>query len=179
MRRIGITGHVTITTGTADLVYAALAKQLRLLDDGGLRGVTCLADGADQLFARAVLACDGSYEVVIPARDYRLAAVTAENRAAFDELLERAAAVSCMPFPHSNREAYLAASLEMLNRCDLLLAVWDGHPSAVVGDTADVVRVARERRIPVTVLWPNGSARRGPSGPATPARQGQGRSGGS
>lgn len=159
MARIGVTGHVVLADGTAELVYARLAEELRPYAGAELHGVTCLADGADQLFARAVLACDGTYEVVIPARDYRRRAVEAHNLATFDELLRRATSVSYMPFPRSGRDAFLAASMEMLRRCDRLFAVWDGRPSTDVGDTADVVRAAQSRQLPVTVLWPTGARR--------------------
>lgn len=67
MPRIGVTGHVMLASGTAELVYAGLAEELRPYAGPELRGITCLADGADQLFARAVLALGGSYEVVVPA----------------------------------------------------------------------------------------------------------------
>jgi hypothetical protein len=160
VKRIGVTGHVILARGTAELVYDCLAQQLAPYAASGLHGVTCLADGTDQLFARAILALDGTYEVIVPALDYRRHAVDADNRPVFDDLLARASAVSYMPFLDSDRNAYMAASEELLRRVDLLLAVWDGEPSLGLGDTADVVRVARARRLPVTVLWPAG-ARRG------------------
>ncbi|MDG4788512.1 hypothetical protein O7626_21665 [Micromonospora sp. WMMD1102] len=159
MTRIGVTGHVMLADGTAELVYARLTEELRPYAGPELHGITCLADGADQLFARAVLACGGSYEAVIPALDYRQRAVREHNLRDFDELLRGATSVSYMPFPCSGREAYLAASLEMLRRCERLFAIWDGHPSADVGDTADVVRAAHEHQLPVTVLWPSGAQR--------------------
>lgn len=159
MPRIGVTGHVLLADGTAELIYACLAEELRPYAGSDLHGITCLADGSDQLFARAILAAGGTYEVVIPATDYRRHAVEEHNLAAFDELLDRASTVSYMPFQRSGREAYMAASEELLRRCDLLLAVWDGKPSISVGDTADVVRAARERGVPVTVLWPTGARR--------------------
>ncbi|MFB9239121.1 hypothetical protein ACFFWC_26930 [Plantactinospora siamensis] len=160
MPRIGITGHVRLADGTAELVYDCLAGFLAPYAGTDLHGVTCLADGADQLFARAVLALGGSYEAIIPALDYRRAAVPAGNRVDFDDLLERAGSVSYMPFPRSGRAAYAAANDELLRRSDLLVAVWDGRPSDRLGATAHVVRAARERGLPVTVLWPDG-ARRG------------------
>ncbi|MEV1286271.1 hypothetical protein [Micromonospora sp. NPDC049679] len=157
MPRIGVTGHVALADGTAQLVYECLTRQLRGYPGAELQGITCLAEGSDQLFARAVLAAQGTYEVVLPAADYRERVI---DRNAFDELVRRASAVSYMPFAHSDRDAYLAASQELLRRSELLLAVWDGNPSTVRGDTADVVRTARAWGVPVTVLWPTG-ARRG------------------
>jgi hypothetical protein len=51
------------------------------------------------------------------------------------------------------------ASLRMLVEADELLAVWDGQPARGYGGTADVVGVAREKGIPVTVVWPAGAMR--------------------
>jgi hypothetical protein len=157
--RIGVTGHVLLAEGTAELVVAGLTRELSRYAGPGLHGVTCLADGADQLFARVVLALGGTYEAIIPAADYRRSAVRPGNLATFDDLLARASAVRCMPFETSGREAYMAASVELLRCCDRLLAVWDGRPTAVVGDTADVVRTARALGLPVTVCWPAGARR--------------------
>lgn len=160
MPRIGVTGHVMLAAGTAELIYRSLVDELRQYAGDELHGITCLADGADQLFARAILALNGTYEVIIPALDYRRQMVEWHNRAAFDELLGRACTVTYLPFKHSNRRAFMTASEEVLSRCDLLVAVWDGAPSRTLGDTADVVRAALARGLPVTVVWPTG-ARRG------------------
>ncbi len=40
-----------------------------------------------------------------------------------------------------------------------LVAVWDGAPSDGTGGTGDVVLAARERGLPVTVVWPDGAVR--------------------
>jgi hypothetical protein len=40
-----------------------------------------------------------------------------------------------------------------------LVAVWDGEPSDGHGGTGDVVAAARERGLPVTAVWPDGTAR--------------------
>ncbi|ASW55881.1 hypothetical protein [Plantactinospora sp. KBS50] len=159
MPRIGITGHVRLANGTAELVYECLAAHLASYAGGELHGVTCLADGADQLFARAVLAHGGDYEAIIPALDYRTAAVAPENRTGYDELLDRARSVSYLAYPHSGRPAYLAASEELLRRSERLVAVWDGERSGDPGGTAHLVRLARDRGLPVTVLWPAGARR--------------------
>jgi hypothetical protein len=154
VHRIGVTGHVALPEDVASWVAAALARRLGSLPSGPLHGITCLARGADQLFARAVLALRGTFEVVLPAADYGQMMIDAGHGEDFRELLRRAQAVETLPFASSCREAYLAASEAMLDRCDLLLAVWDGRPSRRMGDTADVVRLARERELPVEVFWP-------------------------
>lgn len=122
-------------------------------------GVTCLARGADQVFARVVLELGGAVEVVLPAADYRERKVKPGNAAEFDELIGRAAEVRTMAFSESSRDAYMAASEDVLSSVDEMVAVWDGAPSGGHGGTADVVEAARDRGIPVTVIWPDGAAR--------------------
>ncbi|BCB84967.1 hypothetical protein Psuf_022800 [Phytohabitans suffuscus] len=156
MARIGITGHARLAGDTSSLVYKALTTELRRYTGGKLHGITCLCDGVDQIFARAVIERGGDLAVVLPADDYRERLVDRDD---FDRLLGKAAQVSRMPFRHSDRQAYKAASEEVLRRCDLLLAVWDGMPSREVGDTADVVATAWKDGVPVVVLWPAGARR--------------------
>jgi hypothetical protein len=52
--RIGVSGHANITPATAELVYRALRDLLAAYRD--VTGVTCIARGADQVFARAMMA---------------------------------------------------------------------------------------------------------------------------
>jgi hypothetical protein len=168
--RIGVTGHVHVSDEVARWVSTALVERLGRIADGyrtphppderRLHGVTCLAAGADQLFARAVLAVNGSFDVVLPARDYAARMASTQNAAASQELLGKARHVDTLPFATSGRAAYRAASETMLGRCDLLLAVWNGEPTRNVGDTADVVALARGRRLPVDVVWPPGMTSR-------------------
>lgn len=116
-----------------------------------LVGVSALAAGADQIFADAVLAAGGVLDVIVPADDYRIT-LEPQDRVVFDRLVEAAQSVMTMDYPHSGSGAYLAAGLEMLGRCDRLVAVWDGEAPRGEGGTADMVRRAREQGIPVTVI---------------------------
>jgi hypothetical protein len=155
--RIGITGHSNLAEATAELVAAELREILEGQRDD-LVGVTCLARGADQVFARVVRELGGSLEVVLPAADYRDRKVKPDNAAEFDGLIA-AASVHTMPFTESNRDAYMAASEHVLSSVDKLIAVWDGGPSGGHGGTADVVEAARDRGLDVTVVWPKHAAR--------------------
>jgi predicted aspartyl protease len=158
MVRIGITGHSNLTPDSVPLVAAAIEKVLAE-HDGPITGVSCLARGADQVFARAVLDTGGTLAVILPARDYRERKVKPDNREAFESLIERAASVQVMPFETSNRDAYAAAGDAVLADVDLLVAVWDGAPPDGKGGTGDTVMAARERGVPVTVVWPAGGRR--------------------
>ncbi len=150
---------MNLARDTVHLVAEALRGILQDYRDGELVGMTCLARGSDQIFARVVLEQGGAVEVVLPAADYRERKIEPDNVVEFDELISRARAVRTLPFEKSSREAYMAASEEVLSSVDSLIAVWDGKPSGGYSGTADVVGAARERGLAVTVVWPDGARR--------------------
>lgn len=154
---IGVTGHVHLSEDSEQLIFDAVVKALREYASEKPHGITCLARGADQIFARAVVALGGTFDVVLPAHDYRRRIVTTEERHTFDLLMEQASKVRVMRARRSGRAAYVAASRYMLNRSTVLFAVWDGQPTRSPGDTAHVVSLAEERGLPVKVLWPAGA----------------------
>ncbi|HVB43899.1 MAG TPA: hypothetical protein VNF47_14520 [Streptosporangiaceae bacterium] len=157
--RIAVTGHMDLTPATTTLVDAALRDLLADYQSADLTGVTCLARGADQIFARAILDRGGQLVVILPSPSYREQKVRPDNLAEFDSLLSRATEVRQMPFAESGREAYEAANSVLLDLADQLAAVWDGQPGKDQGGTGAVVQQARELGKPVHVIWPNGAAR--------------------
>jgi hypothetical protein len=158
--RIAVTGHMNLTAGSVPLVYAAITDALTAATGDELTGISCLARGADSIFAEAVLDLGGSLEVVLPASGYRAQKVEPRDAVQFDELVRRAAHVRTLPFPKADRVAYEAANEVLVSSCDRLFAVWDGQTGADRGSTSSVVEYAGSRGIPVTVIWPRG-ARRG------------------
>ncbi|MFF7942220.1 hypothetical protein ACFZC5_21125 [Nocardia gamkensis] len=158
MVRIGVTGHTNFTPATEPLVSAVIGELLAAYAAPDLVGVSCLARGADSMFAKAVLDAGGQLEVVLPSRNYREAQVRPDQAALFDELVDRAAAVRVMDFDDAGLEAYEAANETMLASCDRLIAVWDGA-AGQRGGTGSVVALARRRDVPVEIVWPEGAAR--------------------
>lgn len=157
MLRIAVSGHRGLPAQTVTLVDRAIRAHLAECDSA-IVGLTCLADGADQIFARAVLDAGGSIEVVVPAERYR-DGLPAEVHGDYDELLSKAAHVHRLTYDESSSEAHMSASIYMLEHAEELWAVWDGLPARGYGGTADVVAHARSRGWPVTVIWPDGAAR--------------------
>jgi hypothetical protein len=155
--RIGITGHSALTDVSLPLVAEGIRAVLAEHEE--LVGVTCLARGADQIFARVTLDLGGTIEVTIPSDDYRERKVNPAERAEFDALLEEAVDVRVMPFPEAGRDAYMAASEHVLSTVDELVAVWDGRSASGYGGTSDVVEAAHKRGMRVTVVWPDGCMR--------------------
>jgi hypothetical protein len=156
--RIAITGHRGLPAATERLVDKALREQLAPYAGGDLIGVSNLADGADQLFAQAVLDAGGQLEVIVPAVQYRNG-LPESAHATYDKLLVRASRVDRLNQIESTEQAHMEASNAMLDRADHLFAVWDGQPARGYGGTADVVNEARERGQPVTIIWPEGASR--------------------
>lgn len=149
---------MNITDESIPLVADAIRAHLETIGDE-LIGVSCIARGADSVFAKAVLDVGGALEVILPSADYREAKVKPDHAPLFDELIAKAATVRTLPFQTANRAAYEAANNVMLDEADQLVAVWDGEPSPDRGGTAGAVADARERGLPVIVIWPNGALR--------------------
>lgn len=157
MHRIAVSGHRGLPGPTADLVGKAI--RAALAEHGPiLVGLSCLADGADQIFARTVTDVGGRLEVLIPAAKYR-DGLPAGAHAEYDRLLALAAAIHRLPFAESTSEAHMAASKLMIDNADELYAVWDGKPARGYGGTADVVAYARAHGTRVRVIWPPGAQR--------------------
>ena len=156
--RVGFTGHSNLTTDAEPVIANALEKVFADIA-GPVVGVTCLARGADQIGAQVVLELGGAVEVILPAEDYRERKVKPDKRETFESLIRQATTVRVLPFETSSRAAYMAASETLLREVEHLVAVWDGQPSYGHGGTGDVVAAARERGVPVTVVWPDGAQR--------------------
>ncbi|OEJ49514.1 hypothetical protein [Streptomyces agglomeratus] len=157
MTRIGITGHqglpedaISFATGKIREIFAQAASPLI--------GYGSLAEGADQLFARELLAAGGTLHVVIPASDYE-GTFSESDKSTYFDLLDHAATVTRLPYPAPSEEAYDAAGQWVVSHCDVLIAVWDGEPSRGLGGTADAVAHARKLGRTVHVVWPAGVRR--------------------
>lgn len=156
MTQLAITGH----RGLSAELEAEIDRMIRaaVAGHGDVVGVSCLADGADAVFAQAVLDAGGSLVAVLPASGYR-ESLPEDYRPVYDRLLARAGKVVQLPYGTPDPHAYMEAGKRMVDEAEELLAVWDGQPGRGPGGTADVVAYARSRDVPVTVLWPEGAIR--------------------
>ncbi|MFI0784598.1 hypothetical protein ACH4Q6_03240 [Streptomyces lydicus] len=162
MVTIAITGHMDLADEALGRIRADLRELLADLHDDALAGRSCLARGADTLFAEEILSLGGRLSAIIPSRDYREAVVRPADLAAFDALRDAAADVVVLPYEHAGRAAYEAANRRLLQGADRLVAVWDGSaPTGRGGGTADTVAAARRAGLAVDVVWPLGAFRSG------------------
>jgi hypothetical protein len=156
--RIGITGHMDLEPATTRLIIDELRVHLRALIHercGRIVGVSCLAPGADRVFAHVLLEFGGTLEAIFPSGEYD----GAHSESSVVRLLRRAASIRTIDHPRDRPQAYVAANEAMLDSIDSLFAVWNGIRSGKPGGTAHVVERAWSRRIPVTVIWPEGASR--------------------
>lgn len=155
--RLGVSGHQVLPVAATKYVCGAIKA---LLSDAGenLVGVTSLAAGSDQLFARLVLAAGGQLHAVLPSQHYE-ETFTAEDREEFERLIALAETHEVLPFDAPSEQAFYAAGRRVVDLCDRLVAVWDGQPSRGLGGTADVVAYAQREARDVQVIWPAGVVR--------------------
>lgn len=158
MTRIAVSGHRGLSTQVGRLLDNAIRAELSRYDPTTLVGISCLADGADQIFACAILDSGAALEVIVPAAEYR-DGLPADVRQSYDRLLQQATAVKKLAYQHSTPTAHMDASIRMLQDADILFAIWDGKPARAFGGTADVVAHARSIGLRTIVIWPEGATR--------------------
>lgn len=138
----GITGHQHLEDSLGwDWVRREIVAILRKVPSP-LLGVTSLAVGADQLFAEIVLQLGGTIEAVIPIPDYERTFKSSSDMATYLRLKNAASRLEILESSFPDEIAFLEAGKRVVDRCELLIAVWDGLPSHGLGGTADVVNYA-------------------------------------
>lgn len=159
MTRVGCTGHQNLSAATRRNVAAAIGAALAAETDEDLVGLSSLAEGADQMFALAVLAAGGQLHAVIPSKNYEQSFQSERSRTTYAALLGLAATSKVLAFDAPTEDAFLAAGHEVADQSDFLLAVWDGKGAGGKGGTADIVAYAQKRRVETRVIWPPGARR--------------------
>ncbi len=163
--RVGVTGHrsfadVDAVTNAIDAVLERLAPD----DTTTITVVSSLAEGADRLVVDRVLRRPhGALEVILPLAgdDYADDFTSDASRRQFSELLATASSVEVAAagdrdrdpdFGWSRQEAYERAGRAVVDRCDALIAVWDGEQARGRGGTAEIVHYAIDRGVAVEVV---------------------------
>jgi hypothetical protein len=166
---IGVTGHRALKNQAQirSIVDQVIDDIKQAHPESSLVVLSPLAEGADRLVARQVLAQDGSRLIVaMPMRkiDYMSDFETQDSIREFNELLDQASEIIELPGQSLREGAYADVGRYILDRCDLLIALWDGQKSEGVGGTGEIVALARERGMPlawIRVMRPNVGGRSG------------------
>lgn len=159
---IGATGHRDVPEAPALVaairqVIAETRAAVRAagIDQVVFGVVSALAEGADRVIARTVLEDPGAVLEValpLPVDTYELDFADDASRADFHQLLDQAAVVRTEPAAAERESAYMLAGYRVVERSDVLIAVWDEHARRGRGGTADVVSAAR-RATPSPVVY--------------------------
>ena len=165
--RIAVIGHrkLEVSPSLVTAVDAALDRARTLCGSPErIELLSPLADGSDRLVAAVALEhADTSLIAVLPLpkNDYLQDFTTPDSRAEFEGLLARAARVETPPSSRERTRAYAAVGRDIVDRCDVLVALWDGRPPRGVGGTGETVDYAR--RVGRPIVWvaldDDGSAR--------------------
>lgn len=160
MTTIGVTGHQVLPLEAVSYIEREIARIVEEIGSrGDLVGLTSLAIGADQLFAKAIIFAGGQLEVIVPCREYETTFNREEDLIAYRLLLARSSKVEIMDYDNPSEESFFAAGCRIVDSCDELLAIWDGKPARGFGGTADIVKYARGDARRITVIWPKGVVR--------------------
>ncbi len=133
-------------------VEEALRRIERAFPGEPVTVISALAEGADRIVARHVLARPGARLVVplpLAKSDYLTDFQSEESRAEFLRLLQRADQVEEMPSAATREQAYEAAGEYVLNNSDVLITIWDGENAQGRGGTGEIVSRARVRGLPI------------------------------
>jgi hypothetical protein len=145
----------TISTVT----HGLCAQERKFFADAvpGLRLLSGLAEGSDRHVATVASARGYSLHAILPFERGRYSAdfQSPESLAAFHGMLANAERVFEMPGDRAEPDrAYEMAGLGIVAHSDVLVAIWDGSESRGPGGTAEVIRVALKRGLPVIRLDP-------------------------
>ena len=153
---LGVTGHRILAESAK--IRAGVRRGLERISETfpghPLTVLSSLAEGADRLVAKEVLAAPGALLVaVLPVArtDYLTDFTSAASRDEFLELIGRAHQIVELP-PQASRDAsYQSAGNYVVNHCDVLMTVWDGRDAQGKGGTGATVARARRKQIPL--VW--------------------------
>lgn len=154
--KVGVTGHQRIDSSEKwPWVRRAIIQELESLPHP-IAGASCLAAGADQLFAECVLELGGALTAVLPFRDYDRAFADDTSLETYRKLLSQAGEVEIIPDESNgdDEEAFLRAGKRVVEISDLLFAVWDGLPAKGKGGSGDIVEFACRIGVPVIHINP-------------------------
>lgn len=163
MLKIAVTGHRSNRiSNEAESALTAIVEHLlaRLKNESRqpIQVISALAEGADRIVVEAAILVDVPFRVILPfpAADYADDFASDASKQRFLELLEFAQATDTLVFAEQRKrsDGYVAVGDALLASADVLLAIWDGEPARGHGGTADVVRQALDKRIPVLWLLP-------------------------
>jgi len=152
----GITGHRRIPD--PENLFKTILRQSELLlaDGNAVCGLTPLAEGADRIFAQALLQLGIPYCVPLPLEQKNYEHDFPDSLAEFHSLLERAQTVFTLPRcpwlaeseiqpdVYGRNFQYLSVGVYIANQSDVLFSAWNGKPAQGMGGTAQITHLFQD-----------------------------------
>lgn len=166
---IGVTGHRLQRLETGNLAFLArnIADLLAEIESGAramgrtqFRLISNFADGADRIAGDVALERGWTLDALLPfprddfARDFGSAVEMAAFVAQLDQAGSSASVGPARLADDDGTAGYEAAGRAILDRCDILIGIWDKGPARGRGGAAQIIGEAIGRNIPVVVIDP-------------------------
>jgi hypothetical protein len=122
-----------------------------------ITALSLLAEGADRLAIEEILRLDQSQHVAILPFERAVYATEfgpagSPSQLHFAALVARAAEIVELGGDGDREDGYLRAGHLVVDRCDVLLTIWDGADARGRGGTAHIVAYAREKGKPIVIV---------------------------
>lgn len=161
---VGVTGHRDLVPQETDVLEKLVIEFINELrgrfPHTPIRVMSALAEGADRLAAHAAIKCGADLHVVLPmpADEYMNDFETAESKAEFETLCERAEVFTLPVTGKTDQDAelsgderthcYANVGMFISAHCHVLLALWDGVYSDKLGGTSQIIYFHHYDRLP-------------------------------
>ena len=170
--RIGVTGHMSLDLSRSSEIEVGIEKAVTLIareyPESYFTVLSPMAVGSDQLVTKKIILKPGFTKLIaiLPTDqeeyikdfgvtdDHRADYRGAERRQEFQYWLnENAAEIITMPPAPTRDEAYRESGCFIVEKCDLLIAIWDGDKAQGIGGTAEIVDKAIQCKKPLIHIW--------------------------
>lgn len=155
--KVGVTGHrELLNSNILKKILSTELKKLLKKEDSQYFVISPLADGADRIVAK-ILINDFNAELIVPLpfekEEYQKDFSTISQKE-FNELINKAIEIYEVTSLNDilRQIGYLKVGQEVVNRCDVLIAIWDGEDVRGVGGTGDIVMYAEQCKKPILYI---------------------------
>jgi hypothetical protein len=141
--KVGVTGHQELGNKVSiDWIKGEIMNELKTIRVE--QGYSCLAKGADQLFGRLLFENKIDLVAVIPCKNYNTTFKDEQFLEEFIFLKKYSVKEIDLEFDSPSEQAFFEGGKTVVNKSDILFAIWNGLPAKGLGGTADVVNYAKE-----------------------------------
>jgi hypothetical protein len=141
--KAGITGHQDLGD-QATIAWEKDTLARLMVEYKVSKGFSCLAKGADQLFAAVLAEKSIPFTAVISCIGYEKTFDDQTARNDYLRFVQIAGECIELNFPYPSEQAFFAGGKKVVACSDIIFAVWNGKPAKGLGGTGDVVNFSKQ-----------------------------------